>query len=215
MSCAVFPSTYRNLQHSVLRSLCSFFKMYQVLFQREASSKSNCNRSCRGQPSGLTVDCSSPLNFHVFVTLFTAKQIGRVNPSYHFYIALYSRFYGKQGITFTRPVFLFKINHDDGTVKHILSHLNTTQERYNDRDLIYRHIGRHCINYQRVLCIFVIILLVQAHLTFIGICKKIFHTCPSIGKCHTAVKIQPVYFVLAQFHPKKAMGQFPFFDIDY
>ena len=30
------------------------------------------------------------------------------------------------GFTFTRPVFfLFKIEHDDGAVKHILSHLNT------------------------------------------------------------------------------------------
>ena len=30
------------------------------------------------------------------------------------------------GITFTRPVFLFEIDHDDGTKKHILSLLETT-----------------------------------------------------------------------------------------
>ena len=38
------------------------------------------------------------------------------------YSALYFRFCAFIGITFTRPVFLFKIDHDDGTVKHILCH---------------------------------------------------------------------------------------------
>ena len=58
-------------------------------------------------------------------------------------------------------------------------------------------------------------MLVQAPWSFINISIKIFYTCPSIGKCHTAVKIQPVYFVLAQFYPIKTMSQPPCFDIEY
>ena len=37
----------------------------------------------------------------------------------------------------------------------------------------------------------------------------------SIGKCHKCFETNPVQFVLAQFHPKKAMSQPPFFDIEY
>ena len=69
-----------------------------------------------------------PLFFtlHVFLPLKSAYNLKELIPDTHFYMALYSSFSDFMGITFTRPVFLFKIDHDDGTVKHILSHLNTT-----------------------------------------------------------------------------------------
>ena len=117
MSCAVFPSTYRNLQHGVLPSQCSFLKNVPgTFFNARHQVKAIAIGVSEVNPLVEIGDCSSPLNLHVFVTLFTAKQIGRVNPSYHFYIALYSSFCGKQGITFTRPVFFVEIDHDDGTV---------------------------------------------------------------------------------------------------
>ena len=45
--------------------------------------------------------------------------------------------------------------------------------------------------------------------------KKILFTNTSIGKCLYCMKSHPVRFVLAQFCPKKAMGQAPCFDIEY
>ena len=42
----------------------------------------------------------------------------------------------------------FELDHDDGSVTGILRHLNTMNERSNDRHLIYRHIGNYYyINY--------------------------------------------------------------------
>jgi len=60
-----------------------------------------------------------------------------------------------------------------------------------------------------------IILLVAAPQTFIDISIKIFYTSTSIGKCHTAMKIHPVQFVLPQFYPIKTMRQALCFDIEY
>ena len=60
-----------------------------------------------------------------------------------------------------------------------------------------------------------IVLLVQAPRSFIDIFKKIFYMCPAIGKCHTAMKIHPVHFVLPQFYPIKTMSQSLCFDIEY
>ena len=48
----------------------------------------------------------------------------------------------------TNVTFQFKIDHDNGTVKHILSHLVAKQEQYNYHNLIYRHVDRHCLHYQ-------------------------------------------------------------------
>ena len=36
-----------------------------------------------------------------------------------------------------------------------------------------------------------------------------------IRKCHTAMKIDHIRFVLAQIHPMKTMSQTPCFDIEY
>ena len=78
------------------------------------------------------------------------------------FIALYSKFCGFIGITFTRPVFLFKIDHDNDTVTGILSHLNTRNQSYIDLRLIHRHRDRHCIKYVHVFALFTIIFLVEA-----------------------------------------------------
>ena len=51
-------------------------------------------------------------------------------------------------------------------------------------------------------------------LNFIGISKKQILLGTVIGKYHTVMMIQCVYFVLAQFHPKNATSQPLFFDIE-
>ena len=61
-------------------------------------------------------DCSSPLNLHVFLPKNPQKIYKELSPNTHFYISLYSRFCGFIGITFNDVTFLFKIDHDDGTV---------------------------------------------------------------------------------------------------
>ena len=73
---------------------------------------------------------------------------------------------------------MFKIDHDDSTVKHILSHLNTTtttQEQSNDKNLIYRHRGGHGINYVLVFDLFTIIFPLEVQLRFIGISKNKYY----------------------------------------
>ena len=44
---------------------------------------------------------------------------------------------------------------------------------------------------------------------------KAFFTSKSISKCHTATKIQPVYFILAYFYPVTAKSQPRIYDIEY
>lgn len=42
-------------------------------------------------------------------------------------------------IAFTRPILLFEIKHDNGTIMGILSHLLDKCEPYIDWYIIYRH----------------------------------------------------------------------------
>ena len=78
-------------------------------------------------PLGESVDCSTPLHstriLNQFIGLYFLKEI---SPYTHFYIALFCQFSYKSGSLLTCPVFSFEIDHDDGTKKHILSHLETT-----------------------------------------------------------------------------------------
>ena len=76
-------------------------------------------------PLGELVDCSSSVHLHVFFPLKRGSNLKELSPNTYFNMALYSRFSLFMGITFNNVTFLFKIDHDDGTVKHILSHLNT------------------------------------------------------------------------------------------
>ena len=59
-----------------------------------------------------------------------------------------------------------------------------------------------------------IILLVQVPLNFIGILKNMLYV-PVIRKCHTAMKRDLAWFVLAQFYPRNAMSLTLFFDIEH
>ena len=123
-----------------------------TFFQRDTSSEAVVIAIVEADPPVYIGDCCSCVHLHVF---FPKKpQIGynQLSPHTHFYIALYFHLCGFQGITFTRPVFLFKIDHDDGTTTGILSHLNTIYEQSNDRHFIYRHIGSHCINQKPPYC---------------------------------------------------------------
>ena len=111
----------------ITRAALFFKNVPGTFFQRDASGKSNCNRSFRGQPSGwnrlLVVMCSTSTRIlYLISTNFKQRAIS----SYHFNLGLYLLFCGEMVLTFNNVTFLFKIDHDDGTVKHILSHLNTT-----------------------------------------------------------------------------------------
>ena len=68
---------------------CSLQRIYQVLFQRDASSESNCNRNFQGQPAGLTINCSTPLHSKCILPLKTNANSKELLPYTHFYIASY------------------------------------------------------------------------------------------------------------------------------
>ena len=61
---------------------------------------------------------------HVFLPINSQSKYKGLSLNTNFYIALYSTFCGFIGITFNNITFLFKIDHDDGTVTGILNHLN-------------------------------------------------------------------------------------------
>ena len=54
-------------------------------------------------------------------------------------MAPYCHFSNKIGVTFTRPVFLFEPDHDNGTMNNTLSHVKTSYERYNKQCINHRH----------------------------------------------------------------------------
>ena len=86
-----------------------FLKMYQVLFQRDTSSKSNCNRSFRGQPAGWNCWLLWCVHLHVF---FSKKRIIRykgLSLNTHFYMGPYFSFFRFIGITFNNVTFLFNL----------------------------------------------------------------------------------------------------------
>ena len=63
------------------------------------------------------------VHLHLFfpsISLTTNKEL---SPYTHFYMGLYLLLIVIIGIIFNNITFLVKIDHDDGTVKHILSHL--------------------------------------------------------------------------------------------
>ena len=155
-------------------------KYFNMVYHMRCSflfSTEQCTRhflKLDAQSSGLTVNCSPPLHINMFFSTIPEFYLKELLPNTHFYKALYSKLSRTIGITFTCPIFQFKIDHDDGTATGILSHLNTIQEQSNDSHLIYRHIGRHCINYQRVFCLFMIASLLAHTCNFLVICKKTF-----------------------------------------
>ena len=85
------------------------------------------------------------LTLHVSLLYLLHSKLKELLPNTYFYMALYIQFCNRLGITFTRPVFLFKIDHDDGTVKHILSRLEAAQEQYNECSISHKHRVDCCI----------------------------------------------------------------------
>ena len=75
-------------------------------------------------------DCCSCVHLHVFFPRKPQNRYNQLSPNTYFYIALYSRFCGFIGITFNDRTFLFKINHDDGTVS-----TNYTTQRVDRNNL--------------------------------------------------------------------------------
>ena len=61
-------------------------------------------------------DCCSCVHLHVFFPTKAQNRYKELFPNTHFYMALYSSFCAIIGITFNDITFLFKIDHDDGTV---------------------------------------------------------------------------------------------------
>ena len=193
--------------------------MYQVLFFHATYQvKSIAIAVSKVNPLVEIGDCCSCVHLHVFFP--TKPQNNRykelLSPNTHFYFALYSKLCSFQGITFNNVTFcMFEINHDDGTITGILTHLNATQEPYIDLHLICRHRVNYCINCMLLFQLFMIVSLLAHTCNCIGIRKKNSSYVPVIGKCHKSVETNLVYFVLAQFHSKKAMDQPPCFNIEY
>ena len=101
--------------------------MYQVLFfHAKHQVKAVAIEIVEVDPFGELIDCSTSVHLQVFLPLKLAYNLKELIPDTYFYMALYIQFCNRLGITFHDVTFLFKIDHDDGTVKHILSHLNTT-----------------------------------------------------------------------------------------
>ena len=69
--------------------LCRYTRYF---FQREASSKSYCNRSCWGQSSGWIGRLFLSLNSTRVLNQFIGLYLKEIPPYTHFYIALYSHF---------------------------------------------------------------------------------------------------------------------------
>ena len=66
-----------------------------------------------------------------------------------------------------------KQNHDNGTVRHYLSHLNGTYEQYIGDSINHRHRVCCCINYVLVFDLFTIIfLLIKAPINFHGLIDR-------------------------------------------
>ena len=120
-------------------------KYFNMVYHMRCSflfSTEQCTRhflKLDAQSSGLTVNCSPPLHINMFFSTIPEFYLKELLPNTHFYKALYSKLSRTIGITFTCPIFQFKIDHDDGTVTHFWSHLLARQEPYIDSHFIYRH----------------------------------------------------------------------------
>ena len=76
----------------------------------------------------------------VFFPTIPQNRYNKLFPNTHFYIiTLHPRFCGNIRDHFYAPVFLFEIDHDDGTITGIVNHLLARYEPYINRHLIYRH----------------------------------------------------------------------------
>ena len=119
MRFAVFPSTYRNPQHGVWRSYCSFFKNIPgTFFNARHQVKAIAIGVSEVNPLVEIGDCCScvHLHLHVFFPTNPQNRYKGLSLNTNFYIALYSTFCGFIGITFNNITFQFKIDHDDSTV---------------------------------------------------------------------------------------------------
>ena len=77
-------------------------------------------------PLGLTVDCSFPLHSTRILNLNSGILFERPTPLYPLLYSSLSPIFLNYGDHFYVSYFLFEIDHDNGTKKHILSHLETT-----------------------------------------------------------------------------------------
>ena len=67
---ALYFQVLTGAVHTVYHESSALFKKCtRYFFQRDTSSESNCNRSFRGHPSGLTIECSTPLHLTRNLTL--------------------------------------------------------------------------------------------------------------------------------------------------
>ena len=93
-----------------------FLKCTRYFFQPTHHVKAIAIGVSEANPLGELTDYSTSVHLHVFFPLKWGSNLKELSPNTYFNMALYSRFSLFMGITFTRPVFLFKIDHDNGTV---------------------------------------------------------------------------------------------------
>ena len=145
MSCAVFPSTYRNATTrwciTCTLLFCAWSARY--FFQRNTLFVIGIFEDDPLVEISWLLQC---VQLHVFFPTKTKPQnrYKELSPNSQLYIVIYSRFCGYRDQFYT-SCFFVKIDHDDGTVKHILSRLEAAQEQYNECSISHKHRVDCCI----------------------------------------------------------------------
>ena len=107
---------------------------------------------------------------------------------------------------YTNITFQFEIDHDDGTVKHILSHLNTRYGSYIDHYLIFRHgtttVSITCLSFSYL----PLIASYETPQTSVEFQQQNCSLLLESVNCNTSKKRHPIYLVYTQFYPKKTMS---------
>ena len=200
----------------VYHVICDLFcSMYQVLFSTQHIKKTIAIGVSKANPLGELVNCFSSLHSTRVLNQFVGLYFKEISPYTHFSIALYSHFPYKSGSLLHVRLFCLWNNRTwhNGTVStdYALRHLEITQERSNNWYLIYRHRVYHRIHYSSMYLIYLQLFSFytcsrRLYINSLRISKNKYYMKTSIRKCRKCLEISSVYFVLTQFHPKKAIN---------
>ena len=120
------------------------------IWKSNDKSLCNCNRKFRDQPSGwiswLLFLCTFCTNWEPIICQLDKKRSYIPDNHTSIYLSVYSI-----GLGFHTSETPFSV-HDNGVVRHHLSHLNTRYEQHINQHLIDRHRVYRCINYMSLYC---------------------------------------------------------------
>ena len=109
----VFTGQKHVALYCIAQLVLFFAQCTRYFFQRITSIAVGISKDDPLVEIGRLLSC---LQLHVFFPTKPQNRYNQLFPNTYFYIALYTRFCGFIGITFNNITFLFKIDHDDGTV---------------------------------------------------------------------------------------------------